>query len=62
VTTVSRLKIGDFLGETFKGFEVLRFSTSVTTTQLLSSAQFYKLRYDNTPVKSASANSFFLYQ
>jgi hypothetical protein len=27
----------DFSGETFKGFEVLLFSMSATTTQLLSS-------------------------
>ena len=36
-TTVSQLKISDFSGETFKGFEVPYFSLSVTTTQLLSS-------------------------
>jgi hypothetical protein len=29
-----------------------------TTTQLLSSGEFYKLRYDTIPVKSASANVF----
>jgi hypothetical protein len=29
---------------------------SVATTELLSSGEFYKLRYDNTPVKSVSAN------
>jgi hypothetical protein len=29
---------------------------SATTTQLLSSGWFYKLRYDTVPVKSASAN------
>jgi len=33
---------------------------SATTTQLLSSGEFCKLRYDTIPVKSASANiSFF---
>jgi len=32
---------------------------SATTTQLLSSGEFYKLRYDTTPVKSASANVSF---
>ena len=32
---------------------------SATTTQLLSSGQFYKLRYDTIPVKSASANVSF---
>jgi hypothetical protein len=36
-TTVSQLKIGDFSGETFKGFEALYFLMSATTTQLLSS-------------------------
>jgi hypothetical protein len=36
-TTVSQPKISDFLGENFKGFEVLYFSLSATTTQLLSS-------------------------
>jgi hypothetical protein len=36
-TTVSKLKIHDFSGETLKGFEVLLLSTSATTTQLLSS-------------------------
>jgi hypothetical protein len=34
---VSQLKITDFSGETIKGFEVLQFSMSATTTQLLSS-------------------------
>jgi len=29
------------------------------TTQLLSSGEFYKPRYDTTPVKSASANVSF---
>jgi len=52
-TTVSQLKISDFSGETFKGFEVLYFSMSATTTQLLSSGEFCKLRYDTIPVKSA---------
>jgi hypothetical protein len=55
-TTMSQLIISDFSGETFKGFEVLCFSMSATTTQLLSSGEFYKLRYDTIPVKSASAN------
>ena len=32
---------------------------STTTTQLLSSGEFYKPRYDTTPVKSASANVSF---
>jgi hypothetical protein len=55
-TTVSQLKISDFSGQTFKGFEVLQFSMSAKTTQLLSSGEFCKLRYDTIPVKSASAN------
>jgi hypothetical protein len=45
----------DFSGETFKGFEVLSFSMSATTTQLLSSGEFFKLCYGTIPVKSASA-------
>jgi len=32
---------------------------SATTTQLLSSGEFCKLRYDAVPVKSASANVSF---
>jgi len=35
---------------------VLHFSVSATMTQPLSSGEFYKLRYDTTPVESASAN------
>jgi len=49
----------DFSGENFKGFEVLYFSMSATTTQLLSSGEFCKLRYDTIPVKSATANVSF---
>jgi hypothetical protein len=56
---VSHLKICDFSGETFEVFEVLSFSMSATTTQLLSSGEFCKLRYDTMPVKSASANVSF---
>jgi len=48
-----------FSGETFKNFEVLYFSMRATTTQLLSSGEFCKLRYDTVPVKSASANISF---
>jgi hypothetical protein len=33
---------------------------STTTTQLLSSGEFCKLRYDNIPGKSASANFSFI--
>jgi len=32
---------------------------SATTTQLLSSGEFWKLRYDTVPVKSAPANVSF---
>jgi len=32
---------------------------SATTTQLLSSGEFCKLRYDTIPVKSAPAKVFF---
>jgi hypothetical protein len=57
---VSQLKICDiFSRETFKGFLVLQFPVSPTTTQLLSSGAFCKLRYDTTPVKSVSANVSF---
>jgi hypothetical protein len=53
---MTQLKISDFSGERFKGFEVLQFSLSETATHLLSSGEFCKLRYDTVPVKSASAN------
>jgi len=56
---VSQLKICDFSGEAFKGFEVLYFSRSATTMQLLSSGEFCILRYDTTPAKSASTNVSF---
>jgi hypothetical protein len=56
---MSQLKICDFSGETFKGFEVLLSSTRATTTLLLSSGEFRRLRYDTIPVKIASANIFF---
>jgi len=49
-TTVSQLKICDFSGETFKGFEVLLSAMSATRTQLLSSGELCKLRYDTTPI------------
>ena len=51
-----------FRRQNFKGFEALQFSMSATMTQLLSSGEFCKLRYDTIPVKSASANVSFLYQ
>jgi len=59
VTTVSQLKISDFSGEKFKGFEVLQSSTSAMTTQPLSSGKFCKLRYGTKPAKSVSANVSF---
>jgi len=40
----------DFSGEAFKGIEVLQFSMSATTTQLLSSGEFCKLHYYTIPV------------
>jgi hypothetical protein len=56
---MSQLIICDFSGEMFKGFEVLLSAMSATMTQLLSSGEFYKLRYDTIPVQSASANISF---
>ena len=58
-STVSQLKISDFSGEMFEGVEVLYFSMSATTTQLLYSGEFCTLRYDTIPVKSASADISF---
>jgi len=58
-TTLSQIKIRDFSGERFKAFELLYISISAMTTQLLSSGEFYKLRYDTIPVKSASSNVSF---
>jgi hypothetical protein len=58
-TTASQLKMCDLSGYTFKAFEVLQFSMSATRTQLLSSGEFCKPRYDTVPVKSASANVSF---
>jgi hypothetical protein len=56
IAHLRQLEVSDFSGETFKGFEVLYFSMSATTTQLLSSGEFWKLFYDTVPVKSACAN------
>ena len=42
-----------------KVLKCYNFSTSATTTQLLSSGEFCKLRYDTIPVQSASAKHFF---
>jgi hypothetical protein len=53
---VSELKICDFSGDTFKGFEMLLSAMSAMMTQLLSSSEFCKLCYDTIPVQSASAN------
>jgi len=54
-----RFQTCDFSGEPLKGFEVLSFSTSATTTQPLSGGEFCKMHYDTIPVKSASANVSF---
>ena len=43
----------------FELFEVLQFCMSTTTTQLPSSVEFFKLRYDTKPNKSASSNDSF---
>jgi hypothetical protein len=48
-----------FLGETFKGFEVLLSAMSATTTQLLFSGEFCKFRCDTIPVQNAFANISF---
>jgi hypothetical protein len=42
-----------------KFLKCYNFAMSATMTQLLSSGEFCKLRYDTTPVKSASANVYF---
>jgi hypothetical protein len=55
----SKSVIFHFSWETFRGFEVLKFSMSATTTQPLSSGEFCKLGCDTIPVKSASANVSF---
>jgi hypothetical protein len=59
---LSQLKICDFSGETFKGFEVLLSAVRATTTQLLSSGEFCKLRYDTIPVSKCICKRFFIYQ
>jgi hypothetical protein len=56
---VAQLKNCDSSGESVKCSEMLYFSMSATTTQLLSSGEFCKLRYDTIPVKSASADVSF---
>ena len=48
-----------FQEECLKILEVLYFTLSATTTQLLSSGEVCKLRYDTIPVKSASAKVSF---
>jgi len=40
-----------FQEKVLKAFEVLQFSLSATTTQLLSSGEFCKLRYDTILLK-----------
>jgi len=56
---LSQPKICDFSGETFKGFEVLLSAMSATTTQLFSSGEFCKPRYETIPVQGESANVSF---
>jgi hypothetical protein len=56
---VSELQTCGFAGEIFQYFEVLQFSIIAMTTQLLSSGEFCKLRYDTIPFKSASARVSF---
>ena len=51
-----------FSGETFKVFQVLFSAMRATTTQLLSSGEFCKMRYDTIPVKVHLHKRFFLYQ
>jgi hypothetical protein len=51
-----------FFSRNFKGFEMLYFSMLATTTQLLSSGEFCKLRYVTIPVKKCICKRFFLYQ
>jgi len=51
-----------FSEEIFKGFEFPLNLLRATTTQLLSSGKFGKLRYDTVLLKCASANIFFLYK
>jgi hypothetical protein len=43
----------------FQSFEVLLSAMSATTTQVFSSGEFCKLRYDTIPVQSAAANVSF---
>jgi len=56
---VSPLKISDFSGENFQGFELLYFSMSAAMTQLLSRGEFCRLRCDTILVESAPANVSF---
>jgi hypothetical protein len=57
---VSQLKICDFSGATFKGFEVLLSAMSATTTQLLTSGEFCRLRYDTILTYLLHGAEFFL--
>ena len=61
IAHLSQLKICDFSGEDFKGFEVIQFSMSATTTQLLSSGESCKLRYDTIPVKKVHLQNVSFY-
>jgi hypothetical protein len=56
-TTVSQLKMCDFSGETFKGFEVLFYEHNDDTTAL--QRRVFELRRDTIPVKSASPSVSF---
>ena len=51
-------KLVIFSWETFKYIELLYFYISATTTQLLSSGEFYKLRYETIPVKKEHLQTF----
>jgi hypothetical protein len=55
-TRESQIRICDFSGEMFKDFETLLSAMSATMTQVLSSGDFCKLRYDTIPLQSESAN------
>jgi len=58
-TRVSQLKMYDIRERLLKGLQCYNFFVSATTTQLLSSGEFCKLRHDTIPVKSAFANISF---
>jgi hypothetical protein len=59
-TTLSQFKNAVIFQERLlKVLKLYNFSMSATTTKLLSSGEFCKLRYDTVLVKSASANVSF---